>query len=224
MLQSDFKTSNLYLDGIISSVVYKDVIQKNNITNKLLLDSILQYIFDSAGSKISTKKISDTLTSKNVKTTNHTVENYISAFLESFLIYKAERYDIKGKQLLAREYKYYVADTGLKNHVLGKKANSNLGHTLENIVYLELLRRGYTVYTGKVDELEVDFVAKNKEGITYFQVAYTTLDETTLKRELKSLEKTGDHYPKILLTLDFSPDVDYDGIKKINVIDWLLTK
>ena len=142
--------------------------------------------------------------------------------MESFLIYKAERFDVKGKNLLARDYKYYAVDTGLRSYLLGKKANTDMGHILENIVYLELLRRGYKVYVGKVDEYEVDFVAENREGIKYYQVALSVRDENVLRRELRSLEKTGDHYPKYLLTLDIDLDADYNGILKKNIVDWLL--
>ena len=190
----------------------------------MLLERILKFIFDSIGSPISTKKISDTLTSKGMSTSNHTVENYISAFIDSFLIYKAERFDVKGKNLLARDYKYYTADQGLRSYLLGKKADSDMGHILENIVYLELLRRGYKVYVGKVDDLEIDFVAENREGLKYYQVSLSVRDEKVLERELKSLQKTGDHYPKYILTLDMDLESDYNGITKINVIDWLLNK
>ena len=213
-----------YLDGIFSTVVYKDIMIRNNINDKMLLESVLKFIFDSIGSPISTKKISDTLTSKGRKVSNHTIENYITAFLDSFLIYKAERFDVKGKNLLVRDYKYYAADTGFRGYLLGKKAGSDMGHILENIVYLELLRRGYKVYVGKVDDLEVDFVAENKDGLRYYQVALTVRDEKVLQRELKSLQRTGDYYPKVLLTMDMDLEADYAGIKKINVVDWLLNK
>lgn len=155
-------------------------------------------------------------------TSNHTVDNYITAFIDSFLIYKAKRFDVKGKNLLARDYKYYVADSGLRSYLLGKKADSDMGHILENIVYLELLRRGYKVYIGKVGELEVDFAAENRNGLKYYQVALSVRDEKVLERELRPLQKTGDHYPKYLITLDMDLEADYDGITKINVIDWLL--
>lgn len=138
------------------------------------------------------------------------------------MIYKAERFDVKGKNLLAREYKFYVVDTGLRSYLLGKKADRDMGHILENIVYLELIRRGYKVYVGKVDDGEIDFVAQNREGLKYYQVALTVRDDLVLERELKSLQKTGDYYPKYLLTLDMDLNADYDGIKKINVVDWLL--
>jgi len=212
------------LEGIFTTIIYKDIITRNNITDKMLLERILKFIFDSIGSPISTKKISDTLTSKGMSTSNHTVENYISAFIDSFLIYKAERFDVKGKNLLARDYKYYTADQGLRSYLLGKKADSDMGHILENIVYLELLRRGYKVYVGKVDDLEIDFVAENREGLKYYQVSLSVRDEKVLERELRSLQKTGDHYPKYILTLDMDLEADYNGITKINVIDWLLNK
>lgn len=223
ILKSNVNDLDKYLDGIFSTIVYKDIMARNNITDKLLLESVIKYIFDSIGSPVSIKKISDTLTSKGISTSNHTVENYITALLESFLIYKAERFDVKGKNLLARDYKYYVVDSGLRSYLLGKKADSDMGHILENIVYLELLRRGYKVYVGKVDDLEVDFVAENRDGLRYYQVALTVRDEKVLERELRSLQKTGDHYPKTLLTLDMDLETDYDGIKKINVVDWLLS-
>lgn len=222
ILKTNANDLDKYLDGIFSTIVYKDIMARNNISDKMLLESVIKFIFDSVGSPISTKRISDTLTSKGLSTSNHTVENYITAFLESFLIYKAERFDVKGKNLLARDYKYYAVDSGLRSYLLGKKADSDMGHILENIVYLELLRRGYKVYVGKVDDLEVDFVAENRDGLKYYQVALSVRDENVLERELKSLQKTGDHYPKILLTLDMDLEADYDGITKINVVDWLL--
>ena len=211
-----------YLDGVFSTVIYKDVMKRKNINNKMLLESIIKYIFSNIGSPISTKKISDTLTSMNRATSNHTVENYISALLEAFLLYKVDRFDTKGKNVLSSGYKYYIVDLGFRTHLLGKKAGQDMGHILENIVYLELLRRGYKVYTGKVDDLEIDFVAENKNGLEYYQVSLTTREEKTLERELRPLQKTGDFYPKYLLTMDRDLEADYEGIKKINVIDWLL--
>ncbi len=213
-----------FLEGIFTAVVYKDIMARNNISDKMLLESILKFIFDSIGSPISTKKISDTLTSKGISVSNHTVEKYITSFVESFLLYKAERFDVKGKNLLVRDYKYYVVDLGLRSYLLGKRADSDMGHILENIVYLELLRRGYKVYVGKVDDLEVDFVAENRNGLKYYQVALTVRDNKVLERELRSLQKTGDHYPKYLITLDMDLSADYDGITKINIVEWLLNK
>ena len=173
---------NKYLDSIFSTVVFKDIMARNKIADKTLLENIIKFIFDSIGSPISTKKVSDTLTSKGMSTSNHTVENYIKSFVESYLIYKAERFDVKGKNLLVRDYKYYCVDTGLRSYLLGKKADNDMGHILENIVYLELLRRGYRVYVGKVDDMEIDFVAESREGLKYFQVALTVRDEKVLER------------------------------------------
>lgn len=222
ILDLDIDGINTYLDSIFSTVIVKDIMVRNKIVNKRLLENIIKFIFDSIGSVISTKKISDTLTSKGISISNHTVENYIRSFVESYLIYKAERFDVKGKKLLVRDYKYYIVDTGLRSYLLGKKADSDMGHILENIVYLELLRRGYKVYVGKVDNNEIDFVAENRDGIKYFQVALTVRDEKVLERELRSLQNTGDHYPKYLITMDMDLEADYSGITKINIIDWLL--
>ena len=222
ILDLDIDGINTYLDSIFSTVIVKDIMARNKIVNKTLLENIIKFIFDSIGSVISTKKISDTLTSKGISISNHTVENYIRSFVESYLIYKAERFDVKGKKLLSRDYKYYVVDTGLRSYLLGKKADSDMGHILENIVYLELIRRGYRVYVGKVNNTEIDFVAENRDGIKYLQVALTVRDEKVLKRELRSLKNTEDHYPKYLITMDMDLTADYEGITKINVVDWLL--
>ncbi len=213
-----------YIDGVFSTVIYKDVMQRKKINNKLLLESIIKYIYQNIGSPITSKKISDTLISMNRATSNHTVEDYISAFIESYLLYKADRFDVKGKEILSSGFKYYSVDMGFRQHLLGKKAGQDMGHILENIVFLELKRRGYKVYTGKVDNLEIDFVAENSDGITYYQVALTTRDEKTLERELRPLQKTEDYYPKYIITMDRDLETDYNGIRKINVIDWLLNK
>lgn len=222
ILDLDTDGINTYLDSIFSTVIVKDIMVRNKIVNKILLENIIKFIFDSIGSVVSTKKISDTLTSKGISISNHTVENYIRSFVESYLIYKAERFDVKVKKLLSRDYKYYVVDTGLRSYLLGKKADSDMGHILENIVYLELLRRGYKVYIGKVNNTEIDFVAENRDGIKYFQVALTVRDEKVLERELRSLKNTEDHYPKYLITMDMDLTADYEGITKLNIVDWLL--
>lgn len=215
---------NTYLDGVYTSVLYKDVINRKGITDKAILESVVEFLYDNIGNLCSTKKISDTLTSNGRNTSNHTVENYINALVDSFMLYKASRYDVKGKELLKTQEKYYAIDMGLRYHLLGKKTGQDIGHILENIVYLELIRRGYKVYVGKVEDVEVDFVAKNLENTIYYQVAATTRDENTLQRELQALQKIHDHYPKYILTLDDDIETDYEGIKKINVIDWLLNK
>jgi predicted AAA+ superfamily ATPase len=154
----------------------------------------------------------------------HTVENYLNALCESFILYRATRFDIKGKQHLETGAKYYVADIGLRYNLLGNR-NADMGHILENIVFLELLRRGYEVYIGKVGSAEVDFIAIDDNGEEYYQVAYTVIDSDgkTLERELSPLDSIRDHNPKFLLTMDFTPNTSYNGIKQINVLEWLLS-
>lgn len=211
-----------YLDGVYTSVLYKDVINRKGITDKGILESVVEFLYDNIGNLCSMKKISDTLTSNGRQVSNHTVENYVNALIDSFLLYRANRFDVKGKDLLKTQEKYYAIDIGLRYYLLGQKAGQDMGHILENVVYLELLRRGYKVYVGKLDELEVDFIAQNSENIIYYQVALTTREESTLQRELTPLKKIADNYPKYILTLDDDLDADFDGIKKINIIDWLL--
>ena len=172
---------------------------------------------------MSVKKIADTLTSNGRKISVHTVENYLESLTESYIFNKVSRYDIKGKQYLETGEKYYATDVTMRYALLGRK-NIDLGHILENIVYLELIRRGYKVYIGKVGENEIDFIAENKDGKEYYQVAYTTRNDDTLNRELTPLQKINDHYPKYILTMDLDPTIDYDGIRKMNVLEWLLDK
>ena len=178
-------------------------------------------MFDNIGNTLSIKKIADTLTSDGRSISPHTVENYLEALVESYIFNKVSRFDTKGKQYLQSGEKYYATDVTMRYAILGRR-NIDAGHILENIVYLELIRRGYKVYIGKIGDREVDFVAENKEGFTYFQVAYTTREESTLERELTPLQEINDHYPKYILTMDIDPIADYNGIKKINVLDWLV--
>ncbi len=210
-----------YLEGLYNTIVVKDIINHSKISEPMMLKSILKFIFDNIGNPLSSKKIADTMTSSGRRIDTRTVEKYLGALTESYIIYQAKRYNIKGKQYLKTLEKYYVVDIGLRLMLLGSK-QIDAGRILENIVYLELLRRGYDVYVGKVDEFEVDFVAQNGKGTTYFQVALSVRDEKTLDRELRSLRAIKDHYPKILLTMDDDPEVHYDGIRRINARDWLL--
>lgn len=210
-----------YLSGVYSTIVLKDVVLREKISDTKMLESVVRFIFDSIGNPISSKKIADTMTSSGRKIDTKTVEKYLSALQESFIIYEAKRYDAKGKTYLKLLEKYYAADIGLRFLLLGQKAN-DVGHILENVVYLELIRRGYSVFVGKVDDTEIDFVAQNSQGNTYIQVSASVRDENTLKRELHPLQALNDNYPKILLTLDEDPDCDYNGIQKRNVLDWLL--
>lgn len=220
-LNNDKKLIGDYLNGIYNTVVLKDVVARKKITDLSMLESIIKFMFDNVGNSTSAKKISDTMTSYGRKITSPTVENYLSALTNSFIFYRVNRYDVVGKQYLKTGEKYYAVDLGLKYFLLGAK-KQDLGHNLENIVYLELLRRGYDVYIGKVGVNEVDFIAI-KEGIReYYQVAQTVQAEETLARELKSLESIKDHYQKFLITMDEQPLTSHEGIKQINAIDWLL--
>ena len=212
---------NSYLEGIYNTILVKDIIDRKKIADTLVLKSVSQFLFDNIGLELSSKRIADTLTSNGRKSDSKTIEKYITSLEESFIVYKASRYNIKGKEYLKSLEKYYVSDIGLRNFMLGKKA-MDVGHILENIVYLELIRRGYEVYVGKVDDMEIDFVAQNTQGNTYIQVSASVRDENTLARELKPLKAVRDNYPKILLTLDDDPDGDYDGIIRKNALDWLM--
>lgn len=210
-----------YLEGLYNTIIVKDISQRHRITDTMLLESIVRFIFDNIGSSVSSKKIADTLTSYGRKTDAKSAEKYLSYLMESFIVYQARRYNIKGKQYLKTLEKYYVVDIGLRFMLLGSRS-VDAGHILENVVYLELLRRGYDVYIGKLDNLEIDFVAEKNGKPVYFQVALSVRDENTLKRELRPLQKLKDHYPKFILTLDEDPDSDYDGISRINALDWLM--
>lgn len=212
-----------YLNAIYNTIVVKDIINRNKISDVMMLESVTRFIFDNIGNQLSTKKIADTMTSNSRKIDVKTLEKYLNALMESFIIYQAKRYNIKGKQYLKSLEKYYVVDIGLRYMLLGS-SSIDVGHILENIIYLELLRRGYEVYIGKIDELEVDFVAISQKRKFYIQVAATVRDETTLKRELASLQKIHDHYPKIILTLDEDPEADYEGIRRINALNWLMNE
>lgn len=220
-LKGQSKEIKDYLEAVYNTIVVKDITSRKRIVDPMMLESVTRYVFDNIGSKLSTKKIADTMTSNGRKIDVKTVEKYLNGLMESFIIYQAKRYNVKGKQYLKTLEKYYVVDIGLRYMLLGSRA-IDVGHILENVVYLELLRRGYDVYVGKVDELEVDFVAMDQKRITYIQVAASVRDERTLARELVSLQKIADHYPKMILTLDDDPEADYEGIRRINALDWLM--
>jgi len=218
--QKDIKQ---YLQSIYDSIVLKDIVARKKFPDVAMLQSVVRFMFDNIGNTCSTKSIADTMTSAGRKISVHTVENYLSALTDSFILYKIGRYDIKGKQYLKTGDKYYTADIGLRYTLLGTKKADD-GHILENVVFLELLRRGYEIYIGKVGNTEVDFIAIGDEGEEYYQVAYTVIDSEgkILKRELAPLEAISDHNPKYLLTMDYTPFTSHNGIKQMNVLDWLL--
>jgi len=217
------KEIRMYLDGLYNTVIVNDIAERKEISDIGMLKDIIKFMFDNVGNLCSSTNIANTMTSNGRKISVPTVEKYLEALVESFVLYKVPRYDIKGKNLLTTGAKYYLSDLGLRYYLLGSK-NADEGHILENVVYLELLRRGYNVYLGKNDDNEVDFVATNEKGDEYYQVSLTVKDETTLKRELKPLNNINDHNPKYLLTTDYTPYTSHNGIKQINVFDWLLGK
>ena len=212
-----------YLDDIYNTIVKKDIIDRNNINDPALLENIIRYLSNNIGSPISATKISNYLNSNKITSnSNHqTIDNYLNMLEKSFIMYKAERTDIKSKALLKTLGKYYISDTGIRNIILGFR-NINEGHLLENVVYLELLRRGYRVNIGKSGSYEVDFVAENPNVIKYYQVTQTLADDKVKQREIRSLESISDNYEKIILTMDKTINNDFNGIKVINIIDWLL--
>ena len=211
-----------YLNDIYNTIVKKDIIDRNKIKDVALLENIIKYLASNIGSPISSTKISDYLNSNKITNSNHqTIDNYLNMLEKSFIIYKADRTDIKSKNILKTLGKYYISDLGLRNIILGFR-NIEEGHLLENIVYLELLRRGYKVNIGKTNEYEVDFVAENPLYIKYFQVTKSLSNENVKAREIRSLESINDNYEKIILTMDKTINNDFNGIKVLNIIDWLL--
>lgn len=221
-LENNEKIINQYIEGVYNTILIKDVATREKINDITVLENILKTVASSIGSPISIKKISDTLASGGRKISPNTVESYLRALTDSYILYNAARYDIKGRQFLKTLGKYYFVDTGIRNHIISQSAR-DLGHLLENVVYLELLRRKNRVNIGKLSEKEVDFVATNMNEVEYYQVCASVIDEKTLERELAPLREIKDNYPKILLTLDnIGNGANYEGIRQINVIDWLL--
>lgn len=216
---------SIYLGALYNDVIIKDVIIRKGITDELMLKSVATFALDNIGNLISSNNIANTMTNNGRTINVRTVEKYLDGFIESFFLYKATRYDIKGKQYLKTGEKYYVSDLGLRYFMLGRKIGDR-GHILENVVYLELLRRGYDVYIGKIDDYEIDFVALNSNGRIYIQVCETLKDNENkiLERELNSLEKISDNYEKMILTLDKMPISNENGIIVRNVLDWLVNK
>lgn len=210
-----------YLDSIYNTVIVKDVINRKKVNDVMIFESICRFLFDNIGSTVSTKKISDTLASNGRKNSVHTIEEYLNSLVESYILYKVNRFDIKGKQLLKTQEKYYLSDLGIRTYLLGKNHNRDLGHILENVIFLELKRRGYRIYIGKNDAKEVDFVVETNDDYIYIQVALSVREEQTLERELKPLATIPDHYKKYLITLDYDTN-NYNGIKQISAIDFLL--
>lgn len=226
----DAEQVSRYLSDIFNSIVLKDIVANKGIRDIARLERVARFLASAVGSEISVKKIADTLTSDGIKVTPAVVESYLQAFADCYLLYRADRYSVKGKKLLKTLNKYYMVDMGFRRLLLGN-TGGDTGHMLENIVYLELIRRGYSVTIGKVDvwdaesaskkSIEVDFVATTPQGPVYYQVSESIWDEQTRKRELAPLLAIRDHYPKIILTRDYN-DSSYEGIRHLNVLEWLL--
>ena len=216
---------SLYLSGLFNNIIIKDVMTRKNITDESMLKSVANFAMDNVGNLLSVNNIANSMTSDGRSINVRTVEKYLEGLSESFFLYKVSRYDIKGKQYLKTGEKYYVSDLGLRYFILGRKIGDR-GHVLENIVYLELIRRGFEVYIGKIDDYEVDFVALNNNGRLYVQVCETLRDNDNkiLERELRSLRKINDNYEKLILTYDKMPLSNEEGIIVRNVLDWLLDK
>ena len=209
-----------YLMGIYNTVLLKDIVERKRIADVPLLEGIIRFLADNIGNVVSVKKISDSLTSDGRKTTAMTVDGYVQALKDAFILYEANRYDVKGKQYLRSLEKYYLVDIGLRSLLLGERVRV-VARILENIVYLELLRRGYRVSVGKVDTLEVDFVAESGDERIYYQVSASVLDPATYDREFRPLKRIHDNYPKYVLSMDDLP-MGEDGIRQMNIIDFLL--
>lgn len=225
----------ILLDGIYSTVVIRDILEREKrrgqktITDPLLLRKIILFLADNIGSNISVTSIGNTLQNEGLLESDnrkgtpsaHTIQSYVNTLLEAYFFYDIKRFDIKGKEFLRTLGKYYIVDIGLRNYLLGLRNRDN-GHALENIVYLELLRRGYDVAIGKIDNTEIDFIATNTNSKIYFQVTESIISEDVRKRELAPLQKINDNYEKIVLSLETGLDSNYDGIKSLNVLNWLI--
>lgn len=223
-LSNDYNLFDDAIKGIYNTVFMKDVIEKNKLTDASLLEKVLKFLMNNTGSLISSKKIADYLTSQGTKVTHNTILNYLEMLENAYIIYKASRYDIKGKELLKTLEKYYIVDIGIRNSILGFR-DSDYGHIIENIVFFELLNRGYTVTVGKNDSLEVDFIATNSKEKKYYQVTLSLLEENIRNREFAPLKSINDNYEKTILTLDrVYNETSEEGIKCRNIIDFLLEK
>lgn len=224
------------LDGIYNTVIMRDILERENrrnqkqITDPILLKKIILFLADNIGSSISASSIGNTLVNEGLleqskrkgAPSTHTVQSYVNALLEAYFFYDIKRFDIKGKEYLRTLGKYYIVDIGLRNYLLGFR-NRDSGHALENIVYFELLRRGYDVAIGKVNNTEIDFIATKADDKIYIQVTESMMSEDVRKRELAPLQKIKDNYEKIVLSMSTGLDSSYDGIKSLNLIDWLLS-
>ena len=222
---------DMYLEGIYNTVIVKDIEERQNrkendpnrrkVSDISLLKNISKFLANSIGSPTSVKRIADYITSSGRKVSQNTIDGYIEALVQAYVFYQAERYDVEGKKLLKQNGKFYIVDLGLRRYLLPKR-EYDLGYSLENVVYLELLRRGYEVHVGKMGQTEVDFVAKKDDVISYYQITASLMEQTTFEREIKPLKRINDNYPKRILTLERFTLGNYEGIEVLNAVDWLL--
>jgi len=211
-----------YLKTVFQNIYENDIQKRHTIYNEISYNEVVNFLIDSVGSSVSSRNIANVLTTNGKKIDNKTVSKYIETLVESYLFYKVNRYDIKGKQHLATQEKYYLVDLGLRYALLGKELAADTGHLLENIIFLELQRRNSQIWIGKTDNLEVDFVVRDKNGYTkYIQVAYTVKEQKTLERELAPFVKIPDFNERLLITMDYETG-SHNGVKQVNAIDWLL--
>lgn len=211
-----------YLKTVFQNIYENDIQKRHTIYYETSYNEVVNFLIDSVGSSVSARNIAKTLTANGKKIDNKTVSRYIDTLVESYLFYKVNRYDIKGKQHLATQEKYYLVDLGLRYALLGRELVADAGHLLENVIFLELLRRNYQIWIGKTDNLEVDFVVRDKNGYTrYIQVAYTVKERKTLERELAPFNKIPDFNERLLITMDYETG-SHNGVKQINAIDWFL--
>jgi predicted AAA+ superfamily ATPase len=217
----DKEQIRMFLKGLFDTIVLKDVVERKNVKNVLRLNNVIKFMFENIGSETSVRNIKNVLESDNgIKIDVNTIESYLDGLMDAFVLYKIGRYDIKGKQHLKTNAKYYAADIGLRYLLLGREGDA--GHILENIIFLELLRRGYDINIGKIGNMEVDFVATKNGSVEYYQVAHEIGGKTTHERELRSLDMIQDHNPKFLLTMDRFFTEEHKGIKTVNAVEWLL--
>jgi len=232
-LGDDSEKIDTYLEGIYNTIIVKDIEErqkrresdpdKRKVTDIALLKNISRFLAGSIGSPISVKSIADYVTSSGRKVSQNTVDDYVEALTEPYIFYPVERYDVLGKQLLKKNRKMYIVDLGLRRHLLARQ-RYDLGFSLENIIYFELLRRGYSVNIGKVGAAEIDFVARKNDNVSYYQVTASMTEESTFEREMSPLKGITDNYPKTIITLDRFTLGNYEGIEVVNAVDWLLDK
>ncbi len=215
------QTISPFLSGVYNTVIMKDVVERNQVRDAALLESVVKFVVSNVGNLISTKKISDYLTSAGRKTTSETIDNYLKMLESAFIIYRASRYDLKGKMYLKTQEKYYVVDTGIRNQLLGFR-DTDYGYILENVVYFELLRQGFEVAVGKIGSLEVDFIATKTDKKIYYQVSANIHDRAVREREIRPLLGIQDNYEKVILTMDRSFVMDYEGVRIENILDFLM--